>query len=72
MRSNGSPASTSRWSSRGAGRADPARIVARSDHTRAMLGWRPAHDDLATVMRDALAWEVPSRHAGEGGQSRAA
>ncbi len=36
---------------------DPAQIVARSDRIRAVLGWRPQRDDLATIVRDALAWE---------------
>jgi UDP-glucose 4-epimerase len=37
---------------------DPAQIVARSDRVRAVLGWRPQFDDLATIARDALAWEL--------------
>ena len=37
---------------------DPARIVARSDKIRALLGWRPQYDDLATIARDALEWEL--------------
>ena len=37
---------------------DPARIVARSDQIRALLGWRPQYDDLATIARDALEWEL--------------
>ena len=36
---------------------DPAQIVARSDRIRATLDWRPQLDDLATIARDALAWE---------------
>jgi UDP-glucose 4-epimerase len=36
---------------------DPAQIVAGSDRVRAALGWRPQFDDLATIARDALAWE---------------
>jgi UDP-glucose 4-epimerase len=36
---------------------DPASIIAASDRLRA-LGWRPAHDDLATIIRHALAWET--------------
>jgi UDP-glucose 4-epimerase len=36
---------------------DPAQIVARSDRIRALLGWQPQFDDLATVARHALAWE---------------
>ena len=47
---------------------DPARIVARSDKIRTLLGWRPQYDDLATIARDALEWELrlatlPSRKA---------
>jgi UDP-glucose 4-epimerase len=37
---------------------DPAQIIARSDQIRALLGWRPQFDDLATIARDALAWEL--------------
>lgn len=36
---------------------DPAQIVARSDLIRTALSWRPQLDDLATIARDALAWE---------------
>jgi UDP-glucose 4-epimerase len=36
---------------------DPAQIVAKSDRIRALLGWQPQHDDLATIARHALAWE---------------
>jgi UDP-glucose 4-epimerase len=36
---------------------DPAQIVAASDRARAMLGWKPQYDDLATIIAHALAWE---------------
>ena len=36
---------------------DPAQIVARSDRIHATLDWQPQLDDLATIARDALAWE---------------
>ncbi len=36
---------------------DPAQIVAKSDRIRARLGWQPQFDDLATIVRHALAWE---------------
>jgi UDP-glucose 4-epimerase len=36
---------------------DPAQIVAKSDRIRALLGWQPQFDDLATIVRHALAWE---------------
>jgi UDP-glucose 4-epimerase len=36
---------------------DPAQIVARSDRARELLGWQPQYDDLATIVRHALAWE---------------
>jgi UDP-glucose 4-epimerase len=36
---------------------DPAAIVAQSDRIRAMLGWQPQYDDLATIVAHALAWE---------------
>jgi UDP-glucose 4-epimerase len=43
---------------------DPAQIVAKSDRIRALLGWRPQFDDLATITRHALAWEreLAERH----------
>jgi UDP-glucose 4-epimerase len=36
---------------------DPAAIVARNDLIRDKLGWRPRHDDLHTIVGQALAWE---------------
>jgi UDP-glucose 4-epimerase len=36
---------------------DPAQIVAKSDRIRALLGWQPQFDDLATIVRHALDWE---------------
>jgi UDP-glucose 4-epimerase len=36
---------------------DPALIVAKSDRARALLGWQPQFDDLATIVTHALAWE---------------
>jgi UDP-glucose 4-epimerase len=36
---------------------DPALIVANSDRARALLGWQPQYDDLATIVTHALAWE---------------
>jgi UDP-glucose 4-epimerase len=36
---------------------DPAQIVASSDRARAVLGWKPARDDLPTIVRHALGWE---------------
>ena len=36
---------------------DPAQIVATSDHARAMLGWHPRLDDLATIVAHAYSWE---------------
>jgi UDP-glucose 4-epimerase len=36
---------------------DPAQIVACADRARAILGWQPQFDDLATIVRHALAWE---------------
>jgi UDP-glucose 4-epimerase len=37
---------------------DPAAIVANSERARAELGWRPLHDDLDSIVADALAWEA--------------
>ncbi len=36
---------------------DPARIVADSAQIRETLHWQPRYDDLATIVRHALAWE---------------
>jgi len=36
---------------------DAEAIVARADHIRAKLGWRPKLDDLPTIVTHALAWE---------------
>ncbi len=36
---------------------DPPAIVANSDRIRAALGWRPRHDDLTAIVRQALDWE---------------
>jgi UDP-glucose 4-epimerase len=36
---------------------DPAQIVAQSERVRDKLGWQPRHDDLSTIVRDALDWE---------------
>lgn len=36
---------------------DPASLVAKADRIRAELGWMPKHDDLDTIVREALAWE---------------
>ncbi len=44
-----------RLSDRRAG--DPAAIVAGSAKIRDQLGWRPMHDDLDTIVSQALAWE---------------
>jgi UDP-glucose 4-epimerase len=43
---------------------DPAQIVAASDRARAMLGWTPQYDDLATIIAHALAWEQWLRRHG--------
>jgi UDP-glucose 4-epimerase len=36
---------------------DPASLVAKADRIRAELGWRPEHDDLEQIVRQALDWE---------------
>jgi UDP-glucose 4-epimerase len=36
---------------------DPAAIVAANDRIRAAFGWTPRHDDLETIVRQALDWE---------------
>ncbi|WP_264045189.1 UDP-glucose 4-epimerase GalE [Methylobacterium flocculans] len=36
---------------------DPARIVAKADRIRNLLGWRPNYDDLDGIVKQALDWE---------------
>jgi UDP-glucose 4-epimerase len=36
---------------------DPAAIIAKADRVRTELAWRPKHDDLAEIVRQALDWE---------------
>jgi UDP-glucose 4-epimerase len=36
---------------------DPAQVVAAAERARALLGWRPQLDDLATIVAHALAWQ---------------
>ena len=53
---------------------DPAQIVAHSERVRSELGWLPRYDDLAAIVRDALAWEreLMTRRTTPTGQSRKA
>ncbi|MEE8610031.1 MAG: UDP-glucose 4-epimerase GalE [Sphingomonas aquatilis] len=44
-----------RYEGRRAG--DPAALVADNRAILAALPWRPQHDDLGTIVKDALAWE---------------
>ena len=36
---------------------DPPSLVADASLIRATLGWKPAHDDLDAIVRDAYGWE---------------
>lgn len=36
---------------------DPPEIVATGEKIRALLGWKPAYDNLETIVAHALAWE---------------
>ncbi len=36
---------------------DPAAIVAKADKVRSLLGWKPEHDSLDEIVRQALDWE---------------
>jgi UDP-glucose 4-epimerase len=36
---------------------DPAKIIAQADKIRRVLHWIPEHDDLDTIVAQALAWE---------------
>lgn len=44
-----------KFSGRRAG--DPATLVAKADRIRNELGWKPEHEDLEEIVRQALAWE---------------
>ena len=35
---------------------DPAHLVAKADRAREVLGWQPAHPDLADIIRSAWQW----------------
>ncbi len=45
---------------------DPPAIVADAQRIRAMLGWKPQFDDLATIVGHALAWERKLARTREG------
>jgi len=36
---------------------DPAMLVAGADRIRSLLGWKPKHDDLEEIVRQAYEWE---------------
>jgi UDP-glucose 4-epimerase len=46
---------------------DPATLVACAEKAKAVLGWKPAHDDLGEIVRQALDWErrLINRRPGE-------
>ncbi len=37
---------------------DPASVVACADRIQSILGWRPLYDDLDTIIRSTLEWEM--------------
>ena len=37
---------------------DPSRLVANAEKARALLGWKPAHPDLTSILRTAWEWKV--------------
>lgn len=43
---------------------DPASLVASNARARSELGWTPMHDNLETIVRQALAWEQKLGPAG--------
>ena len=43
---------------------DPAALVADATRIRETLGWKPEHDDLDEIVRDAYAWEKKLNSAG--------
>ncbi len=48
---------------------DPAMLVAGAERIRSLLGWRPRHDDLREIVREAYEWErkLPNLLASHGG-----
>lgn len=46
---------------------DPSRLVANADKARSILGWNPAHTDLASIIRTDWEWRVkhPNGYASE-------
>ena len=49
---------------RGRRAGDPAQIVASAERARTILGWQPQFDDLAAIVRHALAWERKLKASG--------
>ncbi len=49
---------------------DPPRLVASNARIRALMGWRPRHDDLASIVESAWRWEQvwQKRKSGMAGQ----
>jgi UDP-glucose-4-epimerase GalE len=45
---------------------DPPVLVADARLAQELLGWRPAHSDLETIMRTALAWHERAAHGAIG------
>jgi UDP-glucose 4-epimerase len=41
---------------------DPARLVANAEKARTVLGWKPAHPDLTSILRTAWEWRVKHPH----------
>jgi UDP-glucose 4-epimerase len=46
---------------------DPSRLVANAAKARSILGWKPAHPDLASIIRTDWEWRVkhPNGYASE-------
>jgi UDP-glucose 4-epimerase len=40
---------------------DPPMLIARAERIRSELGWQPRLDDLDTIVRHSLAWEIQQR-----------
>ena len=53
-KAHGGPIKANRVSRRA---GDPAAIIAGADRVKAILGWKPKHNDLDTIVASALAWE---------------
>jgi len=41
---------------------DPSRLIANADKAEKVLGWKPRHSDLETIVHDAWEWQTRNRY----------